>query len=137
MTKLLHFIKIEQIQASGLSGLVIIPNASCKLPVSVNFCEIENIRGLVGAKVEDEEQHGQKVYTTTVTFQTEEKSPGDRFRLAYRLTSVDGTQFLVGTDSRPFPIIKENNPFPEKPGDSVLKTVTITWKAPIPMLTIL
>lgn len=137
MTKLVHIIKIEQIQASELSGLVVIQKSSCKLPASVNFCEIEDVRGLIGAKIEDEEQNGQKVYTTTVTLQTKEKTPGDRFRLAFRLTSIDGTQFLVGTDSRPYPVIKENNAFPEKPGDSDLKTVTITWKAPLPMLTIL
>lgn len=137
MTKLVHIAKIEQIQASELLGLVIIKNASCKLPQGVNFSEIEDIHGLVGAKIEDEEQHGQKVYTTTVTFQTGNKTPGDKVRQAYRLTSIDGTQFLVGTDSRPYAICKENNAFPEKPGDSDLKTVTITWKAPLPMLTIL
>ena len=126
MTKLVHIIKIEQIQASELLGLIIIKNASCKLPQGVNFSEIE-----------DEEQHGQKVYTTTVTFQTGNKTPGDKVRQAYRLTSIDGTQFLVGTYSRPYAICKENNAFPEKPGDSDLKTVTITWKAPLPMLTIL
>lgn len=137
MTKLDHIVKIEQIQVSELSGLVFVKNASCKLPVGVNFCEIEDIRGLIGTKIEDDEQDGQKVYTTTVTFQTKEKTPGDRVRLAFRLTSIDGTQFLVGTDSRPYPVIKENNAFPEKPGDSDMKTVTITWKATLPMLTIL
>ena len=55
---------------------------------------------------------------------------------AFRLTSVDGKRYMIGTDSRPYPIIRERNPFPEKPVDSSLKTVTITWKSLMPMLLI-
>lgn len=137
MRKLVHIYKIEQAFCNELLAMTIIRKSSCKLPLGVNFCEIEEISGLVGAKIEDEEVNGQKVFTSTVTFQTYCKETFQGKRCAFRLTSIDGTQFLVGTYSRPYPIIKENNAFPEKPGDSDMKTVTITWKAPLPMLTIL
>lgn len=137
MTKLVHIHKIEFIDSSDLSGMKILTQHSCRIPNGVNFCEIESLSGLVGAKTEDTMDDGEKVYTTTVTFQMKCKMPTEERRVAFRLTSIDGNQFLVGTDIRPYPVIKENNPYPEKPGDSVLKQVTVTWKSPYPMLLIL
>lgn len=137
MPNIVHFTKIEKIQVSELPKIYMVDSSSCKISANVNFTKINNLAGLIGAKVEDVEENGQKVYTTTVTFHTCDKTPVRMKRQAFRLTAVDGSQFLVGTDIRPYPIVKESNPFPEKAGDNVLKTVTITWKAPCPMLSIL
>lgn len=134
MTKLVHINKIEFIRSSELSGLIRVTNSSCRIPSDVNFTEINEIVNLVGVKMEDESQKGETVYTTTVTFQTKRKDVVRWKRIAFRLTSIDGNQFLVGTGSRPYPVVKENNTFPEKPGDSTLKTVTITWRSLLPML---
>ncbi|MGX8697961.1 MAG: hypothetical protein ACSW8D_16395, partial [Prevotella sp.] len=90
----------------------------------------------VGVTIEDSYENNQKVYTTTATFNTCDKQPMTVRQAAFRLTSVDGKRYMIGTDSRPYPIIRERNPFPEKPVDSSLKTVTITWKSLMPMLLI-
>ena len=136
MSKLVHINKIELASSESLSMLVVIDESTCRFKSSAAFTEI-NINELVGVTVEDELVNNQRVYTTTATFKSCSKIPMEARRKAFRLTSVDGQRFMIGTNARPYPIIKENNPFPEKPTDSSLKTVTITWKAPHPMLRIL
>ena len=136
MSKLVHVHKIEMADASNLGSLRVVGEASCRFKSLAVFSEI-HIHELVGVTIEDSYENNQKVYTTTATFKTCDKMPLTVRQVAFRLTSVSGQQYMIGTGSRPYPIIKESNPFPEKPADSTLKTVTITWKAPLPMLLVI
>ena len=136
MSKLVHVNKIEMIRIEELTPLKVIDSTSCRFSRSVDFTQLE-IKELVGVVVEDSYDNNQKTYTTTATFETKCKEPITSRHLAFRLTSVDGRQYMIGTSSRPYPIIKEKNNFPEKPNDSTMKTVTITWKSPLPMLLVI
>ena len=136
MSKLVHVNKIEIADACTLGGIQIVGESSCRIKTQPSFSEI-CIRELVGVTIEDSYENNQKVYTTTATFNTYDKQPMTVRQAAFRLTSVDGKSYMIGTDSRPYPIIKEKNPFPEKHTDSTLKTVTVTWKSLMPMLLII
>lgn len=136
MSKLVHITKIEFADARSIDGLYVLNGTTCRFVSLPAFSEI-GIRELVGVNIEDSYENNQKVYTTTATFNTCDKKHMTLRQTVFRLTSIDGKRYLIGTDSRPYPIIKERNPFPEKPADSALKTVTITWKAPYPMLHII
>lgn len=122
--------------ASSLISLQIVGEASCRFKNPAIFSEI-HIQELVGVTIEDSLENNQRLYTTTAIFKSCDKTPLSARHMAFRLTSIDGKQYMIGTGSRPFPVIKEKNPFPEKPADSTLKTVTITWKSLLPMLLIL
>ncbi len=136
MSKLVHVRKIEIADSRSLEGLLFVDNTSCRLGNAPSFSEI-SIRELVGVTVDDEYENNQRVYTTTATFSTCEKMPLSRRRVVFRLTSMDGRRYLIGTDSRPYPVFRESNAFPGKAGDSILKKVTITWKSLFPMLLII
>lgn len=133
MSDLVHIVKIEMAEAGVLSSMLITSPSSCHFRIMPDFQEID-IQELVGVKIEDTCENNQKVFTTTATFYTKDKTPMSSRQKCFRLTSVSGQQYIIGTAQRPYPIIKENNAFPEKPADSTLKQVTITWKAPHPML---
>lgn len=133
MTKLAHVIKLESVPVENLSGLKPLSLHSCSVPSSVKFTEI-NIIDLVDVKMDDAIENKEKVYTSVVSFQTPDKIPSSGGHLAFRLTTIDGNRFLLGTSQRPYPIIKESNPFPGKVGDSTMKTVTVTWKSTSPLL---
>ena len=132
---LVHVRKIEIADACSLGSIQVLNETSCRFKTQPVFSEI-GIKELVGVTIEDSYENNQRVYTTTVTFNTCDKKPMTARQAAFRLTSLDGKRYMIGTDSRPYPIIKERNPFPEKPGDSTLKTVTIVWKSLLPMLLI-
>lgn len=108
----------------------------CKIPQNVNFTKINNLVGLAAVKMEDEVKNRQHIYSVTLTFQVSCKKVTQLKHQSFLLTSVSGERLLVGTDARPYPIIKESNPYPDKPGDSVLKTVTVSWNTLHPMLAI-
>lgn len=135
MSKLVHVNKLEMTEIENLTPLRVVSDTSVKFTNEVPFSPVD-ILELVGVNIEDSYENNQKVYTTTAVFNTFCKKPMANRRLAFRLTSVDGKRYLIGLNTRPFPIIKEKNPYPEKPTDTSLKNVTITWKSFYPMMLI-
>lgn len=136
MLKLVHVNKIEKVRIADLSSLRIVSPSTCRFVKDVHFSEI-SIKELAGVSVEDSYENNQKIFTTTITFHAMDHEPLSDRQYAFRLTTVKGEKFLVGTNTRPYPIIKENTPYPEKPADNMLKKMTITWKSIYPMLKIL
>jgi hypothetical protein len=135
MSKLVHVNKIEMLRCEDLIPMIVLSDTTCRFSREPFFTFMD-IHELVGVTVEDSYENNQKVFTTTATFATCCKKPLTDRRMAFRLTSVDGKRYMIGTNSRPYPIIRQNNTFPDKPADSMLKSVTITWKAMTPMLLI-
>lgn len=135
MTNLVHILKIECVSSASLDGMLVIDKNKCRIP-TVTFSKID-ILDMVGVKVTDAYEDNQRIYTTTATFKTCDKRPSDLRGMAFCLTSKTGAQFMIGTGSRPYPVVKEDNPYPEKAVDPMTKTVTITWKSPYPPLLII
>lgn len=121
------------IRIEDLNSLRLISKYECRMKQSLLFTDLD-IQDLVGVTVEDSYENAQRKYTTTVTFKTPCRKLLALSRMAFRLTDVNGNQYMVGTNSRPFPIIKEVQNYPEKVPDSSLKQFTITWKSMCPML---
>lgn len=136
MFKLVHVKKIEYTNCSDLSEMYILPNDKCRLSPSAVFKEIANF-DLVSCTIDDTVDNNSKTYTVNVSFKSSDKELSLGRKLAFRLTQLNGQQFLVGTKYRPYPIIKESNPFPDKPTNSYLKNFTITWKSTLPPLLII
>ena len=135
MRNLVHILKIECVSSASLTGMLIIDKNKCRIP-TVTFSKID-ILDMVGVKITDAYENNQRTYTTTATFKTCAKTPLDLRGMAFRLTSKTGEKFMTGTGSRPYPVVKEDNPYPEKAVDPMTKTVTITWKSPYPPLLII
>lgn len=136
MNKKDYIKKIEWAHASDLQGMTIASDDSCKLPANVTFHEID-IWELVGAKVETNMENNQLTQSVTITFKTKNSQPMRMRGKVYRLTDMEGGQYLLGTWQRPYCVWKESASRPEKPTDSTLKTVTITLKSLHPLLTII
>lgn len=136
MTNLTHILKIESVSSASLESMLIIDKSKCRILPSVTFSKID-ILDMVGVKITDAYEKNQRIYTTTATFKTCDKTPSDMRGMAFRLTSRTGARFMIGTGSRPYPVVKEDNPYPEKAVDPMTKTVTITWKSTYPPLLII
>lgn len=98
-------------------------------PVSVkaDFHDME-ISGLAECEVSRKWENGQYIYETKMSFYTG-KDPviTDQF-LCYRLTTVDGTKFLLGTGSRPFPLREWKRTFPDQSTGRQGYDITIRYK---------
>ena len=133
MSNLVHIVKVEFASCISLTGLKITSPSSCRILSSVNFSEFL-IEGLAEANVEDSHENNQVVYSTTLSLKFHDRKLLSLRQTVFRLTSADGHRYLLGTHTRPYPIVKEVVPFPDKPGDSTLKKMTVTWKSTLPML---
>ena len=136
MFKPVHINKLEMVRVEELTPMRIISDTECRFTREVDFSKID-IQELVGVTIEDSYENNQRVFTTTATFSTCCKKPVTDRHMAFRVTSVDGKRYMIGTNARPFPVVREKNPYPDRPADSSLKTVTIVWKSLLPMLHII
>ncbi len=121
------------IEAISLSGMKIVSPVSCRFENVPQFTEI-NTKSIADVRIEDVVENNIRKFTTTLQFSTCDKTPSTSRRLAYRLTTVDNSTYIIGTSSRPYPVSTESNPFPDKPTESILKKVTVKWTSVYPML---
>lgn len=135
MSELVHVNKIEIANCSELAGMMFLRNDKCAFRSMPIFEKIE-AKGLIGVKIDENTENGQKVFTTTATFLTEDRDGRSWYRKCFRLTTIKGKQFLIGSYDRPYPNVKEESNFPQNPADSSLKKITITWKSMHPMMSI-
>ena len=129
MSLLVHIRSVAYTSAANLGGMVIANHLFCKIPSGVVFTNI-NIEGLADMNIEDTIEENQRVYNTTLSFRTCAKEPADIRRSVFLVESVQGHRYLIGSSSRPYPIYKEVNRFPDRPTDSTLKQVNISWRSP-------
>ena len=135
MSNLVHVVKAEFVSCSSLSNLKVTSPSSCRLLSDVSFAVIP-MEGLAKVMVESELNKNQLMYSTTLSLRSHDRKLLGLRQVAFRLTSVDGNRYMLGTHARPYPMIKEADTFPDKPGDSTLKDLTVTWKSPFPLLLI-
>ena len=135
MQNLSHVIKVERADISQLNPVTILSGDTCSLPPNVNFTDL-HIKEQAAVNVESAVENNEELYNTTLEFKTCHYQQAVPRRQVFRLTSADGTQYLLGTHERPYPVIKQVLPFP-KGQDSQLRTVTVTLKSRFGLLRII
>lgn len=133
MTHLVHFKKLESVPSSSLAGMMRLPDDCCRLPMNVNFTEV-NTYGLIDVREEGETKDHQMMYTVTITYQTHDRTLPDFRHNSFRLTALNGKQYLLGSHERPYPTVKKSTPTPSKPSESTLTTVVVSLLSSAPLL---
>lgn len=101
--------------------------------MNVNFTEV-NTYGLIDVREEGETKDHQMMYTVTITYQTHDRTLPDFRHNSFRLTSLNGKQYLLGSHERPYPTVKKSTPTPSKPSESTLTTVVVSLLSSAPLL---
>nr|DAY94257.1 MAG TPA: hypothetical protein [Caudoviricetes sp.] len=84
--------------------------------------------GLGKCEVQYKIEGGQDLYETKVTFFVSDKPERFNRFLCFRLTTVQGSQYLIGTDNRPFPLMTWKEINPSSASERKGYEVTITYK---------
>ncbi len=102
------------------------------------------IEGLASATYETKRLSGQDVYTSVLSFRAGDQQviPWNleaflsNRNLIYRLTDINGKQWLMGINEKPFPVstVKKNNP--ADPAGTNISDVEITYNNLFPFLEI-
>jgi hypothetical protein len=135
MMNIKNIIKVETIKISNLSILFKLSDNTVLLKDIDNFFDL-SAKKPASVEISDAIEGKNRIYTTKLVFQTcTDFNPKNNF-LAFLLTSASGFRYLIGTTERPYPVITSVDPYPSAMTDSSLKTVTVTYKNTIPMLTV-
>lgn len=136
MTQLLQNInRVEFIETRYLSNMVLLGNNEVTLQYWRNFVELCLV-GLADVEVNQAVDNGSRLTTIKLTARTTSDFGVDNRRLAWRVSTVTGEQFLIGTTEQPFPVTTVANDFPDKATSQSGKEITVSWQTPLNILKI-
>ena len=93
--------------------------------------------GLASCEVSESIEDGTRVTTIRLTVHTTDDFHVDDRRLCWRISTVDGRQFLIGLDEQPWPVATVADAYPDKATDRSGKTITVTWTTRLGLLKII
>lgn len=128
MGTLRHIVKIEEADCKDVSKYYAVAGHSVVVTESANFKEINTV-GLIEVTEESNFEENERIWTVTIKYTSPCKTPEGTRRKVYQLTDAVGQRYLVGSASRPYPVVKESNPYPSKANGQILRDVTITYKS--------
>lgn len=136
MTQLLQNInRVEFIETRYLSNMVLLGNNEVTLQYWRNFVELCLV-GLADVEVNQAVDNGSRLTTIKLTARTTSDFGVDNRRLVWRVSTVTGEQFLIGTTEQPFPVTTVANDFPDKATSQSGKEITVSWQTPLNILKI-
>lgn len=108
--------KVECIEAYHLQHSDIIADRGVWLNVYQQFSPISTI-GLSSVEISDKIENRQRIFTTKLTmFRSKKLLPGAK-KFCFKVTTVTGSQFLIGSSENPTPSYKTKRVFRPQPVD--------------------
>lgn len=132
---LLHIRRIDSCEAYHLVKTLILPKeAQAFLTEPVPWRRID-IAGLAVLETSEEVEKGVRTHTTKLTATlVGKRMPLPDRPLAYRLTTVGGQQFLLGTGFRPFPLTTQETVAPSRAAEVSAVSLSVKWTSDVPLL---
>lgn len=128
--------KVEFIEARYLKDITIIPGAGVLLNVWRDFRKMDSV-GLSSATVVSKVTKKNTIYTINLKVLLKSTFEADNRHLCYRLTTVTGTQYLLGTDIAPYPMTTTSDNFPSSVTEKSGTTITVEYSNTFGLLPIL
>lgn len=128
-----HIKKVEIIETKHLTNSTIINDNSILLQIYRPFSILDTV-GLSSVETSDKIENKVRIHTSKLTALLPERFEVGNKKLCFRVTTVSGERFLIGTDKRPFPIITFSENYPNSASTRCGSTMTVTYSNTIPML---
>lgn len=125
--------KVEMIEAKYLVNSTIIGNYGIILDFYRPFDNLSAI-GLSSVENSDKIESKVRIYTSKLIALLPNQIKVGNKKLCFRVTTVSGEQFLIGTDKSPYPIVSFTETYPNSPSGKCGCTMTVTYSNTIPML---
>ena len=90
--------------------------------------------GLAQCEASEAVENGCRITTVRLTAHTTEDFQVDERRLCWRITTAEGTQYLIGLDEQPWPEVTVVDTYPDKATERSGKTITVTWTTSLGLL---
>lgn len=135
-TTLNNIKKVEVIEARHLNDITVIHGVGVLLNYWRNFVEVP-LSGLAEVEMTSEIETKSRLYTVKLSFHSPKHFDVDNRQLCFRVTTVNGSTFLIGTNFRPYVKVVTYDLFPASTTDRSGCTVTAEYKNVHGMLAIL
>lgn len=119
--------KVEMIDAEYLASSTFF-SKGVKLEDPLSFEPLCTI-GLSTFEISDKVVFKNRIFQHTLTVKLAERFVSSNRMICFRLTAVDGSQYMLGSDVRPYPVITQNDSHPSDAAQSCAVTLEITWKS--------
>lgn len=131
-----HIKKVEIIEAKHLVNSTIINDNSILLQFYRPFSILDTV-GLSSVETSEKIENKVRIYTSKLTALLPKGFEVGNKKLCFRVTTVSGERFLIGTDKRPFPIVTFSENYPNSPSTRCGSTMAVTYSNTTPMLLLL
>lgn len=128
-----HIKKVEIIEAKHLVNSTIINDNSILLQIYRPFSILDTV-GLSSVETSEKIENKVRIHTSKLTALLPEGFEVGNKKLCFRVTTVSGKRFLIGTDKQPFPIVTFSENYPNSTSIRCGSTMTVTYSNTIPML---
>ncbi len=135
MNKLLYVKSVERCLATSLSGSAFY--AYCVILGSSASFETLDVIGIPALEISRIVENNQEITTASLSFNTSLPISSPNGLYSYRLTLMNGTQLLVGTDSRPYTTCEETTTHAASPSSTNVSSYLISYTAQYPPLSII
>lgn len=121
------------IESKHLTNSTIVNNSGILFEIYRPFDELDTI-GLSSVESSDKIVDKVRIYTSKLTTLLPQRINVGNRKLCFRVTTVSGEQFLIGTDKSPYPLVSFNENYPKSPSTQCGCTMTVTYSSVLPML---
>ena len=126
MAYIKNIIKVEVTEAENLKSMALLSRHSCYLPSDVGFRNIA-CKNPSSCEITDKVESKVRIFTSKLSFKTREQIDPGWKTLAYRVTTADGSRYLIGCELRPYPVLTRTENMPGSHTDSSLIVYVATW----------
>lgn len=127
MSNCLKFInQVELIEAADLSSSIFVPGVGVYLDKLLNFQKLVTI-GLSSLENSDKIENKNRICSQKLTAYLPEAFGVANRKLCFLLTAVSGEKYLIGTDSRPYPVVTFTDSRPESVSSQCAVTMLVTY----------
>lgn len=126
MRNIIYINKVEMIDAGQLSSSTFFKQGA-KIPEDLPFVELCTV-GLSNFDISDKVENKVRIFHHSLKSKLVERIEIGNRKLCFRLTAVDGSQYMIGTDSRPYPLVQQEDLHPSELSQSCVVTLDVNWK---------
>lgn len=127
MSMIKYINKVEMIDAESLVSSTFF-SRGVMLSDTLSFVQLCTV-GLSSLEISEKVESKNRIFQYSLNSKLESRVDVGNRKLCFRVTAVDGTQYLLGTDSRPFPVVHQEDSRPSELGQSCAVNLDITWKS--------
>lgn len=127
MAKITYINKVEKIDAGQLASSTFL-SKGVSLEDGLAWEKVCLV-GLAALEIEEKVEAKSRIFHHSLKAKLSDRIEVANHKWCFRLTAVDGSQYIVGTSSRPYPMVKQVDSHPSEASSSCAVMMEVDWRS--------